>query len=78
MKPVRAALATELPSQDLLLEAPHGRTEPVINRRMWTHILVQGGYQLLVLFLIIYATPKLISKFAVRRSSCCASSSTRF
>ena len=56
---VRAALATELPSQDLLLEAPHGRTESVISRKMWKHILVQGCYQILVLFLIIYAASKL-------------------
>ncbi len=40
-----AALATEDPSPDLLLETPHGRTEPLINGAMWTHINVQGIYQ---------------------------------
>ena len=40
-----AALATEDPSPDLLLETPHGRTEPLINPAMWTHIMVQGLYQ---------------------------------
>ena len=65
---VRAALATELPSPDLLLEAPHGRTESVINRRMWKHILVQGCYQILVLFLVIFGAPKLIEEYAVRLS----------
>lgn len=40
-----AALATEDPSPDLLLETPHGRTEPLINPAMWTHITVQGMYQ---------------------------------
>lgn len=42
---VCAALATEDPSPDLLLETPHGRTEPLINGAMWTHIMVQGIYQ---------------------------------
>ena len=42
---VCAALATEDPSPDLLLETPHGRTEPLINGAMWTHIIVQGIYQ---------------------------------
>ena len=63
-----AALATELPSPDLLLESPHGRTESVINRRMWKHILVQGCYQILVLFLVIFGGPKLIGDYAVRTS----------
>ena len=71
----RAALATELPSPDLLLESPHGRTESVINRRMWKHILVQGCYQILVLFLVIFGAPKLIGDYAVwprlLRASCC-------
>ena len=43
-----AALATEDPSPDLLLETPHGRTEPLINPAMWTHIMVQGVYQVIV------------------------------
>jgi len=65
---LRAALATELPSEDLLLEAPHGRTESVISPRMWKHILVQGCYQIGVLMLVIYAAPRLIDKYSVRRS----------
>ena len=46
---VCAALATEDPSPDLLLETPHGRTEPLINLAMWTHIIVQGLYQVCAL-----------------------------
>ncbi len=65
---LRAALATELPSEDLLLEAPHGRTESVISPRMWKHILVQGCYQIAVLMLVIYAAPRLIDKYSVRCS----------
>lgn len=29
------ALATEYPHPDLLLEKPHGRTENLINKKMW-------------------------------------------
>lgn len=47
-----AALATEDPSPDLLLETPHGRTEPLINPAMWTHITVQGLYQVTLCFVL--------------------------
>jgi hypothetical protein len=40
-----AALATEDPTPDLLTHKPHGRDEPLISRKMWKHILVQGFYQ---------------------------------
>lgn len=48
------ALATENPTPELLLEKPHGRSEPLISRIMWRHVVVQGCYQLCWLFLIIY------------------------
>ena len=65
----RAALATEMPTPDLLLEKPHGRNEPLISRRMWKHVIVQGLYQLFWLFLIIYGAPAQLPAFAVR--ACC-------
>ncbi len=40
-----AALATEGPTRDLLDHKPHGRDEPLINRIMWKHIMVQASYQ---------------------------------
>ncbi len=49
-----AALATENPTPELLLEKPHGRSERLISRSMWRHVIVQGCYQLFWLFLIIY------------------------
>ncbi len=51
------ALATENPTPELLLEKPHGRSEPLISRSMWRHVIVQGCYQLFWLFLIIYGAP---------------------
>lgn len=58
-----AALATEDPSPDLLLETPHGRTEPLINPAMWTHITVQGLYQV-ILCSLLFSAP-LVSRFVV-------------
>jgi Ca2+-transporting ATPase len=54
------ALATEAPTPALLRERPHGRSEALISRRMWKHILTQGLYQLFWLFLIIYGAPRLL------------------
>ena len=41
-----AALATENPTPDLLLDKPHGRSEPLISRSMWKHVIAQSCYQL--------------------------------
>lgn len=64
-----AALATEDPAPELLLNKPHGRNEPLINRLMWKHIFVQGVYQLFWLFLIFYGASTVINGF-VLPSSC--------
>ena len=50
-----AALATEDPRPELLLMKPAGRTESLISKKMWKHILVQGFYQMFWLFLILCA-----------------------
>ena len=39
------ALATELPSMDLLKQTPNGPEASLINRCMWKHIIIQGLYQ---------------------------------
>lgn len=65
------ALATEDPSPELLEEQPHGRSEHLINGRMWKHILVQGLYQIFVLFLVVYGAPAHLSKYALP-SACMA------
>ena len=60
------ALATELPTADLLKQLPHGRNEPLINSTMAKHILTQGVYQCFWLFLIFYGMPAQLEAFAVR------------
>ncbi|KAM7341368.1 plasma membrane calcium-transporting ATPase 3 isoform 4-T4 [Cochliomyia hominivorax] len=53
------ALATELPTPDLLLRKPYGRTKPLISRTMMKNILGQALYQLVVIFGLLFAGDKL-------------------
>ncbi|XP_015124585.1 plasma membrane calcium-transporting ATPase 2 isoform X4 [Diachasma alloeum] len=53
------ALATELPTPDLLLRKPYGRTKPLISRTMMKNILGQGIYQLAVIFTLLFAGHKI-------------------
>jgi Ca2+-transporting ATPase len=59
------ALATEMPTPDLLNQLPHGRNEPLINGMMAKHILVQGLYQIFWLFLIFYGMPAQLEAFKI-------------
>ncbi|XP_050517165.1 plasma membrane calcium-transporting ATPase 1-like [Diabrotica virgifera virgifera] len=54
------ALATELPSEDLLLRKPYGRTKPLISRTMMKNILGQAIYQLVVIFGLLFVGDKLL------------------
>lgn len=55
------ALATEPPDKSLLQKKPNDRKKPLISKRMWKHILVQGTFQFTVLLMILYALPLLNS-----------------
>ncbi|XP_024083389.1 plasma membrane calcium-transporting ATPase 2 isoform X3 [Cimex lectularius] len=48
------ALATEMPTPDLLLRKPYGRTKPLISRTMMKNILGQAIYQLTVVFSLLF------------------------
>ena len=39
------ALETEPPTPELLEQAPNGHDAPLISKKMWKHILVQGLFQ---------------------------------
>ncbi|KAK3932602.1 Plasma membrane calcium-transporting ATPase 3 [Frankliniella fusca] len=54
------ALATELPTADLLLRKPYGRTKPLISRTMMKNILGQAVYQLSVVFALLFLGDKLL------------------
>ena len=51
------ALATEMPTAELLLRKPYGRTKPLISRTMAKNIIGQAVYQLFITFgLMFYGT----------------------
>ncbi|KAM7538138.1 hypothetical protein Aperf_G00000064693 [Anoplocephala perfoliata] len=49
------ALATELPTKELLERAPYGRTKPLISRTMMKFIIGQALYQIIVIFTLLWA-----------------------
>ncbi|XP_072328732.1 plasma membrane calcium-transporting ATPase 2 isoform X13 [Scyliorhinus torazame] len=49
------ALATEPPSEALLMRKPYGRNKPLISRTMMKNILGHGIYQLTVIFTLLFA-----------------------
>ncbi|XP_034836743.1 plasma membrane calcium-transporting ATPase 2 [Maniola hyperantus] len=55
------ALATEMPTPDLLQRKPYGRTKPLISRTMMKNILGQGVYQLFIIFTLLFAGDKLLN-----------------
>ncbi|CAF0836714.1 unnamed protein product [Adineta steineri] len=49
------ALATEPPTEELLNRKPYGRTKSIISPMMMRNIIGQSIYQLIVMFVILYA-----------------------
>ncbi|XP_048511589.1 plasma membrane calcium-transporting ATPase 2 isoform X4 [Athalia rosae] len=54
------ALATEMPTPDLLLRKPYGRTKPLISRTMMKNILGQAIYQLAVIFSLLFVGDQML------------------
>ena len=48
------ALATEMPTADLLERKPYGRTKPLISRTMIKNIIGQAIYMLVVVFTLLF------------------------
>ncbi|XP_008276216.1 plasma membrane calcium-transporting ATPase 1-like isoform X1 [Stegastes partitus] len=53
------ALATEPPTEALLLRNPYGRKKPLISRTMMKNILGHGVYQLTTIFLLLFIGEKI-------------------
>ena len=49
------ALATEPPSDSLLLQQPYGRKDIIVTPVMWRNIVGQGLYQATVLVVMLFA-----------------------
>ncbi|XP_066553941.1 plasma membrane calcium-transporting ATPase 2 isoform X7 [Amia ocellicauda] len=48
------ALATEPPTESLLMRKPYGRNKPLISRTMMKNILGHGVYQLTIIFTLLF------------------------
>lgn len=74
------ALATEPPTEALLLRNPYGRKKPLISRTMMKNILGHGVYQLTVIFVLLFIGQSTycilfymwLSKIPVSKRCCCA------
>ncbi|XP_056091762.1 plasma membrane calcium-transporting ATPase 1a isoform X1 [Rhinichthys klamathensis goyatoka] len=55
------ALATEPPTESLLLRKPYGRNKPLISRTMMKNILGHGVYQLTIIFTLLFAGEKIFN-----------------
>ncbi|CAL8114100.1 unnamed protein product [Orchesella dallaii] len=55
------ALATELPTNELLLRKPYGRTKPLLSRVMQKNLFGMAMYQLLVIFCLLWLGPLLLN-----------------
>uniref|UniRef100_A0AC35U884 Calcium-transporting ATPase n=1 Tax=Rhabditophanes sp. KR3021 TaxID=114890 RepID=A0AC35U884_9BILA len=55
------ALATEMPTKDLLTRKPYGRKKSLISRTMIRNIVCQALYQLIVLFTILFKGTEILN-----------------
>ncbi|XP_041984221.1 plasma membrane calcium-transporting ATPase 2 isoform X8 [Aricia agestis] len=55
------ALATEMPTADLLQRKPYGRTKPLISRTMMKNILGQAVYQLFIIFSLLFVGDRILN-----------------
>jgi len=49
------ALATEQPTEELLMRKPYGRDQPLLSGIMWRNILAHSFYQLVITLMILFA-----------------------
>ena len=54
------ALATEPPTEDLLNRKPHNRSEYIITRKMFKHIIMEAIMQLGIVFIIAFGGDKFL------------------
>lgn len=57
------ALATESPNPAVLTKQPYGRTERIITRYMWKHMIVQAAYQMDWLFFFLYGWHAVLERY---------------
>lgn len=62
------ALATEPPTEALLLRKPYGRNNPLISLTMMKNILGHGVYQLVIIFTLLFVGKDLNLKTSIESS----------
>ncbi|XP_032378790.1 plasma membrane calcium-transporting ATPase 1 [Etheostoma spectabile] len=72
------ALATEPPTEALLLRSPYGRDKPLISRTMMKNILGHAVYQLTVIFTLLFVGEKLFNLDSGRNAPLHAPSSEHY
>ncbi|XP_059190974.1 plasma membrane calcium-transporting ATPase 1-like [Centropristis striata] len=72
------ALATEPPTESLLLRNPYGRTKPLISRTMMKNILGHCVFQLTIIFTLLFAGEKLFDIDSGRNAPLHAPSSEHY
>uniref|UniRef100_T1G8G7 Calcium-transporting ATPase n=1 Tax=Helobdella robusta TaxID=6412 RepID=T1G8G7_HELRO len=72
------ALATELPSEELLDRKPYGRKKPLVSRTMMKNIAGHAVYQLTVVFVILFAGDIIFDIDSGRESTLHSSPSQHF
>jgi len=53
------ALASEPPTEELLLKPPVNRTEHMVTKRMWANMLGQATYQIIVIMVLLFQGPSI-------------------
>ena len=64
------ALATEPPTEALLLRNPYGRKKPLISRTMMKNILGHGVYQLATIFTLLFVGLSTHHGFCLEQTVC--------
>ncbi|ELU11612.1 hypothetical protein CAPTEDRAFT_227483 [Capitella teleta] len=72
------ALATELPTVELLERRPYGRTKALISRTMMKNILGHAVYQMTIIFTLLFAGEKMFDIDSGRESGLHAAPSQHF
>jgi len=57
------ALATEKPTQDMLLRPPQNKKSPLITHPMWKMIFGEALFQIIINFTLLFAGPKIFSNW---------------
>ena len=54
------ALATEPPTEMLLLRMPHKKGSPIVSMKMWKHIVGQFIFQAIVMMIFYFMGPEFL------------------